>query len=105
MVVLVDENLLDEELKRNNMREVSKIIEFINGKVYVDYLELSKDMRRLVYDFDPFDKESIIEYVFKNLLPEHKKLFSTANIVMRDEVRPRRCLNLPPLLSGCFSQT
>jgi hypothetical protein len=100
---MFDENFLDEELKRNNSAEISKIIHSINSKQYTDYLELSCELRRLVQEFDPFEKENVIDYIFKNLLPVHRDMFKPVNIVMREEGRLHR--RRPRLLFGCFSQT
>ena len=96
---MIDEGFLDEQWKRNNSNETKKIIDTLNSKMYGDYLELSVDLRRLVEEFDPFGKESVIDYIFKNLRPEHQSLFSPVKILMLKERRRRRWL------FGCFSQT
>ncbi len=99
---MFDEAALDEQWKRNNIHETNKIIDILNSKTYNDYLELSVNLRSLVEEFDPFSKESVIEYIFKNLRPEHQSMFSPVRIVMqqgRNLHRRRR------RLFGCFSQT
>lgn len=96
---MIDEGFLDEQWKRNNSHETKKIIDTLNSKMYRDYLELSIELRRLVEEFDPFSKESVIEYIFKNLRPEHQNMFSPVKIVMLQERHRQQ------RLFGCFSQT
>lgn len=100
--MLVDEVLLDEQWARNDSMEISRMVYILNGKKYSDYLELSFDMRKLLDDFDPVNKEAVINCIFKQLRPEHQELFSPVNILKnsKPQVHRRRLW-----LSGCFSQT
>jgi hypothetical protein len=95
---MIDEVVLDEEWVRNDSMEIQKIISTLNGKKYSDYLELSIELRRFVDEFDPFHKETVIEYIFKQLRPEHQALFNPVNVIT-SEHRPQRWW------SGCFSRT
>jgi hypothetical protein len=94
--MLVDEVFLDEQWAHNDSMEILKIVSILNGKKYGDYLELSFEMRRLIDEFDPFNKEKVTDIIFKKLRPEHKELFSPVNILKH---RRRRWW------SGCFSRT
>lgn len=99
--MLVDEVFLDEQWAHNNSMEILKIISILNGKNYGDYLELSFDMRKLLDDFDPVNRENVINSVLDKLRPEHRELFSPVNILKHSKPPPRRLR----WLSGCFSQT
>lgn len=89
-------DLLDAS-KKNDSAEILSIIKILNENVYENHIDLSRDIMRLVTDFDPMDKETTIDYIFKQLSTEKKEMFSPVNVIQCHFKQKRK------LLSGCFS--
>lgn len=80
---------LEKAARINNVEELTKIIEDLNSRTFTDYKTLVKHIRTHVRDLDPFEPESVVNYILDNIRPELKKLVDPANMILFSTSKPK----------------
>jgi hypothetical protein len=73
---------LEKATRINNIEELNKIIEELNAKNFPDYKSFIKQIRLYVKELDPFEPETVVNYILDNIHPDLKKLIEPARMIL-----------------------
>jgi hypothetical protein len=73
---------LEQATRINNNEELNKIIEELNAKNFPDYKSFMKQIRVHMRELDPFEPETVVNYILENVRPELKNLVNPARMIL-----------------------
>jgi hypothetical protein len=73
---------LEKATRINNIEELNRIIEELNAKNFPDYKTFIKQIRLYVKELDPFEPETVVNYILDNIQPDLKKLIDPASMIL-----------------------
>jgi len=73
---------LESATKINNVAELKRIIDDLNSRNFSDHKSLIRCIREHVKDLDPFEPDTVVDYILDQIRPELKKLVSATSIIL-----------------------
>jgi hypothetical protein len=80
---------LDQATRINNIDELNTIIEELNAKNFPDHKSFMKQIRVHISELDPFEPETVVNYILENVRPELKNLINPVRMILSSTSKPK----------------
>lgn len=73
---------LDKATESNNIIELTKIIHELNSNTFPDHKSLILKIRESLLELDPFEPETVVNYILNNIRPELRQLVDPVHMIL-----------------------
>lgn len=75
-------DVLEKATRINNNEELNKIIEELNATNFPDHKSFMRQIMVYIRELDPFEPETVVNYILENVRPDLKNLVNPARMIL-----------------------